>query len=257
MCAAAIWIAYTRHPFKKYRVLGTLLAPGLAAVRQAGGDRPADLRRAAAGVWAVRGRGAADGPDLHERGGRAPDRAAGGGRSCTWCRSGSPLAASGAGRPGGGPPRCGGDAPRRLRGTRARRRVHGAHDADRRADAARHPARVPRHGGAAVRRDDRAGRDAAGAGRELLHHRRGSRPSAGGALRGLNDTRVPLAVLGLELLGASASSAATGWPFPWGSAPSASGSACRSAPPSTRRCWCGASIRSRRGTICRRCRGAG
>ena len=22
MCAAAIWIAYTRHPFKKYRVLG-------------------------------------------------------------------------------------------------------------------------------------------------------------------------------------------------------------------------------------------
>ena len=27
MCAAAIWIAYTRHPFKKYRVLGRLWRP--------------------------------------------------------------------------------------------------------------------------------------------------------------------------------------------------------------------------------------
>ena len=30
MCVAAVWIAYTRRPFKKYRVLGPLLAPGLA-----------------------------------------------------------------------------------------------------------------------------------------------------------------------------------------------------------------------------------
>src|SRR5258708_39788291 len=27
MCAAAIWVAYTRHPFKKYRVLGRFWRP--------------------------------------------------------------------------------------------------------------------------------------------------------------------------------------------------------------------------------------
>src|SRR4029450_8746971 len=27
MCAAAVWMAYTRHPFKKYRVLGRLWGP--------------------------------------------------------------------------------------------------------------------------------------------------------------------------------------------------------------------------------------
>ena len=34
MCAAAIWIAYTRHPFKKYRVLGRFWRPDWVLLRQ-------------------------------------------------------------------------------------------------------------------------------------------------------------------------------------------------------------------------------
>ena len=44
----------------------------------------------------------------------------------------------------------------------------------------------------------------------------GAQTVAGGALRGLNDTRVPLAVLGAELLGRRLPRAACGWAFPAG-----------------------------------------
>ena len=75
---------------------------------------------------------------------------------------------------------------------------------------------------------------------------------AGGALRGLNDTRVPLLFSAVELLGGRLRQLLLAGVSRWGSAPSACGSACRSAPPSTPACWCGASMRSRRGTTCRR-----
>ena len=65
------------------------LATGLAAVRQARDDRPADLGRPAAGVRAVRGGGAAHGPHQHDGGCRTSDSAADGRRPCTWCRSAS------------------------------------------------------------------------------------------------------------------------------------------------------------------------
>ena len=56
-----------------------LLAARLASLRQACGRGTADLGCADAGVWAVRGGGAADGPHLHQRGRRPPDRPADGG----------------------------------------------------------------------------------------------------------------------------------------------------------------------------------
>ena len=58
MCAAAIWIAYTRRPFKKYRVLGRFWRPDWQLFRQLLVDRAADLRLVSAGVRPVRGCGA-------------------------------------------------------------------------------------------------------------------------------------------------------------------------------------------------------
>ena len=251
MCAAAIWIAYTRHPFKKYRVLGRFWRPDWPLLRQAGRDRPADLGRAAAGVRAVCGRRAADGPHLHERGCRAPDRAADGGACSTWCRSASRW-----------PPRCASARPRA-----------GAMPSARAAPASPPSAlgvgfmavmtlivgadaRMPsRCSSSAPRRRSRPTRSRWRR-RCWCWARASSSPTAlqtvagGRAARPQRHARAA-AVLRAQLLGASASSAACGWPSRWGSAPSASGSACRSAPPSMPACWCGASTPSPRGTICR------
>ena len=98
-----------------------LLAPRLAPLRQARGCGVADLRRVAAGVWAVRRGRAADGPHLHERGRRAPDRAADGGAALHGAvrhRAGRHRAR----RPRRGSARFAGHAPRRLRRDRPGRR---------------------------------------------------------------------------------------------------------------------------------------
>ena len=79
----------------------------------------------------------------------------------------------------------------------------------------------------------------------------GTQTVAAGALRGLNDTRVPLAVRGGEFLARRLHRVLGVRIYAWAWRPTASGSACRSGSRSTRCCWCCASIGSPRGIIFR------
>jgi MATE family multidrug resistance protein len=138
MCVAAIAIACTRRPFKKYRVLGRLWRPDWRLLAKLVAVGLADLWGAAVGIRALcRGR-IADGPHLHERRRRPPDRAPGRGppvhgafwdRACRHC----------AGGPSRRTPRSHWHTPRWFRRHRRRGQLHGRHDADRRGDPARNP----------------------------------------------------------------------------------------------------------------------
>ena len=63
MFAAALWFAYGRRPFKKYRVLGRFWRLDWALMRRLIAIGGPHLRRLPAGVWPVRRGGALDGPD--------------------------------------------------------------------------------------------------------------------------------------------------------------------------------------------------
>ena len=190
MCVAAVWVCYARRPFRKYRVLGSFWRARLAADAPADRRRRADLRLVPARIRRVRRRRAADGLDRHRGARRAPDRAADRRRSCSWCRSASrwrrPCASA-------------------TRSAAAMRRRRGAPASSAIAlgvafmaamtllvALTRHTLPLLFLGSRGARpADRRARRLAAGARRDVLHRRRRA-DGRGGALRGLNDTRVPL-----------------------------------------------------------------
>ena len=77
MFLAALWFAHSRRPFRKYHVLGRIWRIDWTLMRQLIVDRRADLDLVPAGIRPVLRRRAADGPDQHHRAGGASDRAAG------------------------------------------------------------------------------------------------------------------------------------------------------------------------------------
>ena len=127
-------------------------------------------------------------------------------------------------------------AARRNGRDRARRRVHGGDDAARRSDAQHHSAavsRVRRPTPPTQRCSSRRCCSLVGASFFIAD---GVQTVAAGALRGLNDTRMPLLFCGDLLLGDRLRRPATSSASRSATAPSASGSACRSGLRSTRCC---------------------
>ena len=200
MCAAAIWICYACRPFRKYRVLGRFWRPDWPSDGRAVRDRTADLRRLHAGMGAVHVGRAAGRLDRHHRAGRAPDRAAGRVAVSSWCRSAFRLrrrCASATRSAGAIRRRCGARASARWRSASSswwrptllviafRDRIPPLFPWRRRREQRRRPRTSPRRCCWSAQR---------------FFVTDGLQGIAAGALRGLNDTRVPMLLRRAELL---------------------------------------------------------